>query len=704
MKNQGPLKSSLNAGELSPDLDKKVGLKQFYSGAKRMKNLEPVPQSGMRLSPGSDWVDTARTENCRIICLRVRQGLSYILVLSPGFIDIYNAVTRVRVKTFSSAPITLPRLDQYEFYGEANTIGIWHQDDALGVYLLRDESDESVWTIGDWPYGKLPKVDLGGTYTKSSDRWEFSVRFTDDTPGLVIVATIDGETTPGVILVDSVTAARIKPDLADNLDRAAYADDLQAAMRLLPNMTNDLTVTYIVGDSTDNYWTFRVDFPGDLSGVEYDFDASVTNSADASALVNHTRHGETTFENLISNVKGGYAGATNFQDRQIYWAPRSKPSSITQSRTGEYFDLDISRVGDASARLDGLRSETSETILCVVPDGYLLVFTDRAEYFVNNRVIKQSEPLNFVFVSDIGTKKGVRPQKFDGRMWMISGDGAALHSIQYDAVSENYVPRQEDLLARHLVKNVRRMWRQRKVTGSNLPRLWIARSDGRLIYATTVADQEISAFVEWVAAQDGRVSDIMPDGNDQMWVVVKRGAMLSLEVLREEDQTIFQATLTKTTNLAGIAVGLSIFNGRQVWCRTGGYITGPFTITDGTLDTQIPGSHVSQIGLWQPPYFESMPYYQLLPNEEILERPARVHTITANVIDTESIAIGANGQTPKNIALNRASDDLSSTPLPFTGAVQVAGLKGMKPGPTVVITQTRPGRLNVRDYTPGVKF
>lgn len=45
----GTLKSSCNAGEFSPDLEGKVTLKQWYSAAKKMKNVEPVPQSGFRL-------------------------------------------------------------------------------------------------------------------------------------------------------------------------------------------------------------------------------------------------------------------------------------------------------------------------------------------------------------------------------------------------------------------------------------------------------------------------------------------------------------------------------------------------------------------------------------------------------------------------------------------------------------------------------
>ena len=85
-------------------------------------------------------------------------------------------------------------------------------------------------------------------------------------------------------------------------------------------------------------------------------------------------------------------------------------------------------------------------------------------------------------------------------------------------------------------------------------------------------------------------------------------------------------------------------------------------------------------------------------------RPARVHTVTASLLDTESVAIGANGRPAKDVSLLRADDDVTLAPPLFNGQIEVAGLQGCVVGPSVVITQTRPGRLRIRDYMPGVKF
>lgn len=705
-RNQGPLKSSLNAGELSPELYGKVGLKQYYSGARRLINLEPVPQAGCRLAPGTAYVAEALSEECRMFCLKVTANLSYMLVLTDERIRIYRTSNFALVKIIVSSRIMASRLDEYEFYGEANTVGIFHEDDDAGIRLFRNEADETDWTFGDWPYGTVPKVDLGGSYSTTADIWYIYIRYIESTARLTVSLTVDGETTEAVEFVDATSGDPKPPSSgggATTADYNLFADNIAAAINALPSISTGVTCVYLPGETAPFYRVLRVTFAGASSGVEYEFDCQVVNTSDASTLVAHTQTGETALENLISVSKGGFGGMMLYQDRAVYFAAKAERASICMSKTGEYFDLDITKTGDNTARLERLRTETSQQILSVTEDAYLLVFTDQGEWFINNRVIKQTEPLNFVLASEIGTKKGVMPQKFDGRTMFISRDGSSLYSIKYDAVSESFVPTQEDLLATHLVVKVKRQWVQRKIAGSTMPRDWLLRSDGRLVLALSIRDQEITAFSEWKAANEGFVCDICPDGQDRMWMVVKRGTTLTVEIMQEATYNLFQCAIETDSDLAGQITGLDIFEGLEVWGRIDGYIDGPYTVVDGAITT----SHLAkpaQIGLWQPPWFESMPYYRLLPNDEVLQRPARIHTVTASLISTESIAIGANGWTPRNVSLARAGDDMSVAPAPYTGAIEVAGLMGVADGPTVVITQTRPGRLKLRDYMPGIKF
>lgn len=530
------------------------------------------------------------------------------------------------------------------------------------------------------------------------------VRYSDSAKRLAIRCRVDGEETEGVDLVDDATGSRIAPKNAVSADLTRLATNLQTALRALPSLNGDVNVNFLKGESGDDFWVFRVNFTNSLAGVEYEFDADVPNTSQASALVNHVEVGKTDFEYLIGATKGGYAGMTLYQERAWMWSARARKNALNASRVGEYFDLDHDKFGDNAPILTAIRSDSGEEIMAVTEDAFLLIFTNEAEYFITNRTIKQSEPLNIVEVSRTGTRKGVRPQKFDGRTWMVSRDGASLYTIKYSAVSETFEPTQEDLLASHLVDKVKRQWVQRKIAGSTMPRLWLLREDGRLCYGIVVAEQEITAFVEWVPADGGVVKDIQPDGQDRLWMVTRRGDAVWIEMMEEADQNLFQASATVATDLTGLAAGLSRLEGRAVWCRINGYIAGPFTVSGGAIATGVPGGHTAQVGLWQPPVYESMPFWRLVANDEILERPAQIKTLTLNVIDTESVAVGVNGRPAREVALARADDDLGQAPPPLTGTISLAGLIGVAEGPTVVITQTRPGRLTVRDYTPGVKF
>lgn len=68
-------------------------------------------------------------------------------------------------------------------------------------------------------------------------------------------------------------------------------------------------------------------------------------------------------------------------------------------------------------------------------------------------------------------------------------------------------------------------------------------------------------------------------------------------------------------------------------------------------------------------------------------------------METTSIAIGANGNPARNIPLYRFGMAVDAPLAPQSRSVRVSGLRGFSKEPTVVITQTRPGKLKVRDIT-----
>ncbi|MBY2992495.1 hypothetical protein HF272_13755 [Rhizobium leguminosarum] len=692
---KGPLKSSANAGQLSRDLAGKVGIKQYYNGALRMVGVEPIPQAGFGLLPGSRYIGAGVSGACKKAVLKVSADRSYVLVFTVGRVDIWRN-DGVKVANVAIAQITAVMVPDLGFYAEADTVGVFHPDlnSGLGLRILRDASNDAIWTYDAWPFTDIPKVDLGGTYPQTVDRWDISVRWANSAPALALSCTVDGANAASVTLA-------VAPGSSTGAHWDALAAALAVSLSALPGFSSGVGVSRI--GFTSGFAVLSVVFDGPLKGSEYEVGAQVVNTSDASALVSHIVIGKTEGEGLVSATRGGFAGMELYQDRAVYYGPKARPSSLAQSQPGEYFNLNIESQADNGPRLDALRSQTSETIRFVLDNTYLVVLTDQAEWFASNRTVSRNEPMNFVRASEIGVKKNCRPVILEGDVYFMSKDGGVLYSISYDAVSTTYVPSPQNDLNKDLVAGVRRQAVQRKIGSTTSNRLWELREDGRLICLVVNKTQEILAACEWPVAGGGLVKEIAVDGQEQVWVTVDRNGEISEEMLEEAGTTLLQSGIDLTTDLTGYVFGLSRFNGRQVWAEIDGDVLGPFTVDAGFIATGAPAA-AARVGLWSPPIYESMPYVQVLPDDSVVRRPGSVKAAKLYLIDTTSIAIGANGQAAKNVPLNRMSDDLAVRGSGFTGHHSVLGLKGATMDPTFVITQTRPGRLRVRDYIPGVKL
>lgn len=691
----GSLKSSVNAGQLSKSLWGKVNLKQYYSGATVMTGVEPIPQSGFTLLPGSRRAGTAASSTVAHGTLKVSSSLSYTLVITPGSIDIWRN-DRVKVTTVAAAELTAALIPELTFYGEANTFGIFHPSLPSGLRLLRNSANDTLWTKSAWPFAYLPKVDLGGSYAQTPDIWLLAIRWSEGMANLVLSPTLEGQTCVSVALGAG-------PDTATDGQWLAFALALQDSLEAVSGFA--LGVEIYIGGVFGRYREFTIAFAGPLVGAEYQFDASIVNSSQASALASHTQVGKTDGEPLISVARGGFAGMTLFQDRACYFGPKARPTAIGMSRIGEYFDLNIEATADNGARLEALRSEASETIYHLLDTTYLLAFTDQAEYFASNRTIERNKPLNWVRASEIGSKRTCRPVTLEGRAYFVSADGSRLYSFSYNAVSEMFEPVPLNYLNEDLVSEIRMMAVQKKQGKMGSDRLWMLREDGLLVCCSVVTKTEdgtpVLAATIWPVAGGGTVHGLSIDGQGQVWLTIERAGALAEEVL--EEGLFYQHAAAVTTDASGIASGLSVFNGREIWGFFNNDVYGPVTVSGGSADFGI-ASATGVAGLWQAPVYTSMPYVRVLGNDDVVRRPGKVVSGRFYLENTASIAIGANGQAVKDQPLNRMSDDLVADKENFTGHLTVCGLKGVTMDPTITISQVRPGRLTVRDYIPGVKL
>ncbi|TPN57169.1 hypothetical protein [Mesorhizobium sp. B1-1-7] len=655
------------------------------------------------------YFESGTAERPRFVDLTTDLGDALVGFVTAGIADFFTESAGY-VGSANLPTVTAAMLPDLAFYGEGNTIGIFHGDLATVRLFLETTSQLADWRVDLWPYDPVPTGDLGGTYPKTDDKWDFAIRWVDGVDYIGLSLTVDGETTPAIFVprTGDGAPADINPDTPD---WTLFATQVQAALQALPTMSAGVTVA--VGTGFPRYRNFTATFGGDLSGEEYEFSAIIANTTDASVLPYHTQIGKTEFEDVFSTANGWPGAAGLLQDRFAYARIPAVPGALALSRVGEYFDINIEGTTDAAARFDKLRSKTSETILHVKESTYLFVFTDSGTYFVPNRTIERNTPLNFVLASEIGAQPNCKPFTLEGEVYFVAiapkglafasngGKQVLRVSENVTSASANFNADPVSLLASHLTDSLIRSASQRPETDLDASKGWLMRADGRLVAGQMIRNQEIVGFCEWVAASGGLVREIGVDGKNRLWLAIERAGRTSIETY---DTSIYlQDALDVVPDLAGVISGLPYEEGAVLWAKADGYVLGPFTVAGGSISLG-DAYAAALVGRWVAPRWESMPQVLVTGNDDVILRPGRIHTLQVNIADTDSIAVGANGEAAEDVELHEAGDPVDA-PMPLkTQLLTASGLLGMMEGTTAVITQVRPGELRVRDIAMGTKL
>ncbi|MBL4768014.1 MAG: hypothetical protein JKY94_09920 [Rhodobacteraceae bacterium] len=812
----GIFRPSFNAGEFGELLDPRTDISEYYSACRRMRNAEPIPQSGFRIMPGSleagkirnQMVELAsnRTvesgpfssfpalietstfdetkinavfvgdikpvaavtgtfyvealvgaswqavgsvftltgdDDNRVAMLPPGQGLLAsavrIMITATGATDITNGACKVyqesgtvadnvklhdysfsATQTFALAftpgwvdvslagvhkggfqtAFDADQIDTLSIYDEGNTIGMFHRK-IKSWRAFRVGGNNHEWRVDDWPYKDVGKTIAygsnydGSPYAKIDDRWEVSMNWTTDATDLALNLIVNSEETGS-------SSLGADPDVATTGQFNTLAAALEVALLALPSLAAG--VTFVYDGKSGRSAKFTLVFGGDFSGNQYEVAAQVTNTASGAALTSHLQIGKTEGEPFISDDRGWPGVVELAQDRLNYAGLDSQPAGMILSETGEYFNLNTDQRTDDSPFARALRADLSENIVQVVYSKYLVIFTDLAEFFANDREINRNKPLNFIKASENGCSATYKPRDVSGQLYYSNASGNVLYVSTYDDVQTSYLSDPISTFAPHLFKKAKQSALRRPDDDISAHRLLTCRSDGRLIQTMILRGQNINAFSEW--EDEGEILSVCVDRAGLVYLAIKRqytgGEAINLEVW-DKDQWLHGAVDYGATDLAGDLTVSSSLEGKEMWVVADGYSLGKFLVTNGVIALE-DAYQQCFVGWWSPPIVEPMPLIKILPNDEILRRPGRVHTFRGKLKNTTSFAIGANGEDPVDVPLYRAGDAVDEPMKGFTGIRDVSGLSGMIEDTTIVFTQLRPGSLELRDAVMEAKL
>lgn len=631
----------------------------------------------------------------RYSSLKHDSGDRHFFSLQAGFLDVWRDDEFIGGVYLPG--ITADILPGVNFYAEGATLGIARNN--LETIRIRRGDTVFDWVQDLWPYEGVPTADYGAIYTKTDDIWEVNVTWTG-TPLATIEITVDGETTPGIPFVNASNV----PVAIGSADAATTAANIKAALEALPSLGATVTVTIASLTSPSK---MTITFGGNLSGVERQLSAIITNTATVAALASHMQIGETDFEPLLSSSRG-WPGVFGFAQDRLLYGDLPIPPALSMSAAANYFNLNIDAAGSDAARLDKLRGgNVLERVLAFAESTYLLVMTDKAVYFAANRTLAADQPVNFARTASVGTVPNCMPIDLEGKIYYVGVNpnsnppsGHQILSLSYSEIDTKFEAVPEHLLAGHLVDLVIRSCGQASTNKADASRAWFLRSDGRVVVASVIQSQEVLGFHEWVLPAGWLAREVHVDAANDVRIAIEFDGKPRHH--RLDRATYFKGALLRTPDLSGVIDGLSIYEGKSVWARTAeGYVLGPFTVSGGRIDLGNSYSGEAQVGPWLPPVFESMPRFFITRQDEIIQRPGRIHSMGVAVIGTTSIAIGANSSNPENVPLWDVTDNVSLPPQAKTKTVRRIGIPGHVTGTTGVITQTFPGELHVRDITIG---
>lgn len=686
---------SFTSGELDPALHQRTQLKYYQSGALQMLNVHVSPHGGFSVRDGTQHLAELDATACRLIPFLDREGRVYDLVGYDGHIAVYDSAT---LKTTVAAPYSAAQMAEASPAQQLDTLLMFHPD--VAPWRLRT-AGPTTWTPDTPTFTGIPTWDYGAVYTNGvSARWEFRFANWSEkqayTPFYRFRITINRQSTYDIPL-------SLNGDKSINWTATAAA--MQVAVLQLPNIKPGVTVTYATsGPDTGLLITFGgVGNAGDGWVVTA---GPPTPQKEEFIICNKIRVGVEPGEPIMSVARGWPRCGAFYQQRLFLGGLKSLPNGIVISGTADYFVLD-ERLTEANGAFTlPLDIPGGEAVERIVPGRSLMIFTSAAEYWLSDRAVDKTQPVNIVEASRHGSARAVPIVANEGAALFVHSSRGVIGEFRYAESDGNFTTLDLSLLGSHLVSGITdaAIRKAGRSTDGNL--LGLATSSGAMRFATLLRQQEVTAFTR--VETDGSVKAVDVNAANQMNIIVERakGAGVSRRLERFTPGLLLDGAVTFTNGSPAASItGLGVHEGRQVWCIADDDVFGPFTVTGGAI-TLPRAVSTGYVGLWTPPLVETLtPPRDVGPNI-VMQRPARIHGAIISVRDTTSLAVSANGGPVYDVPLAPLFGLTTGPELQrgFTGLVPVEGLPGFLDQPTFTITQLRPGRLTVTGVTLQAKL
>lgn len=639
------------------------------------------------------WAETATLSAARVRSFTHSAAVTYDFVLTDQNIEVYSETGRV-------ASIISP----YQSADVAAVKTVQQIDTMLGFLQSRPpmrffrQGSDIEWNTDVAPFRNTPNYDFGAEYTNGvAAQWE--IQFFNFDTALSTSIPIPSGGASYTISVNGVSSPATQQPAGNYTGTAAT---LQALISAIPGVSPGVTVT----QNPSIPQRFLITFAG--AGNEGDgwaVSGQAIDKSDAAITAAHYTVGVLGGEPIMSASRG-YPGCGCFYGgRLVIGGFQGVPNAWLASESGDYYNIDTRLTASSAPFLVPMDTDGAATIIDLHKGRTLYMFTDAGEYWLSGATLDRTTTPTIVLATTHGIAPTVPPVESEGASIFTAASGGTMFSFVFDYSQQNYQAENISVMSSSLVTGVIDNAIRRLTASTDVNELYAVRGDGQGFMINLLRQQDITSFAR--IQTDGSLLAVNVNGAFEVSFATERqvnGAPARFLERMVEGQ-LLDAAETHALASDGVSVGgLGNFVGATVWAIADDFVQGPFAVGSSASLTlgfpATPGGLVT-VGRWTPPVVATLPQPRDVAPRTVVRRPARVHTIRLQVVNTTSVAVSANGGPVYDIPINTLASPTDVAPLnaPYTGELVAEGLPGFSMDAIVTITQARPGLLTVTGVT-----
>lgn len=643
--------TNFTAGELSATLAARSDVKLFKNGAEKLLNMRLLAQGGARTRPALVYLNTilGSVATVKLAPFVFNATQRYVFAFSDARVDIYLPDGTLAT-SLTGAPWTADMLDRFTWTQFGDTVILCHPD--MPMQLLK-RTGATTFTLSNY------------TFENNSDNTQTFQPYENFAPS-------------GVTLTPSGTTGSVSLTLSS--PGAFVAGHVGTIIRYRGS----------IGPDAAN--------PNPLCEILI---TAVTDAEHATGTVRHTLDATTATadwdEQVFSSVRG-YANCADFyNNRLVFGGAKSKPTGIWLSKIGAYFNFDLGTGKDNEAIWESISGPLIVEIRHVVGGRHLLIWSDRALFYVPTSTVAPLTPQNFeVRQQQPYGANFVKPEPFDSAVLFCQSTGAVIREALWVDTAQAYSGDPISLLSSHLILSPKQMGVL--YGGPSRPEQYalLVNDDGSLAVFHSVRSEDIAGWVPWASpGGDGLIQSICA-ADEEVFVAVQRtiagGTVITLEKFDDDSEpldcckTATSGTPTKTFS------GFNHLAGLEVQAASNGHPLGPVTVgVDGviTLGDLAPSVETLTAGFPFTQTIRPMPARFDLPDGP---STGLIVGLVRTMIQLDtSASVRQDGQA---ILLNFAGDDFLSSAPTKTGIVEVHSLGYDKDGQRDIIVSD-PAKVTV---------